>query len=172
MYDIVVIGSGPAGLSAAITAKMRNKSVAVVSNNRTDSGLYKAAKVDNYPGFPAVSGAELLNKFSMHAAGIGAEMIRGRVTSVLPMGNQFGVSYGAEMVRQALVIATGVVRSSVFPGEALLGSGVSYCHLRQDIPGQKVCVSLTPEAEEEAFLGSIGCEVVRLTTKNRHKRGT
>jgi len=57
MYDIVVIGSGPAGLSAAITAKMRNKSVAVVSNNRTDSGLYKAAKVDNYPGFPAVSGA-------------------------------------------------------------------------------------------------------------------
>ncbi|HHT16761.1 MAG TPA: NAD(P)/FAD-dependent oxidoreductase [Papillibacter sp.] len=171
MYDIVVIGSGPAGLSAAITAKMRNKSVAVVSNNRTDSGLYKAAKVDNYPGFPAVSGAELLNKFSMHAAGIGAEMIRGRVTSVLPMGNQFGVSYGAEMVSaKALVIATGVVQSSVFPGEeALLGSGVSYCATCDGMlyRGKKVCVvSLTPEAEEEAaFLESIGCEVVRLTTK-------
>ena len=172
MYDIVVIGSGPAGLSAAITAKMRNKSVAVISSIRTDSGLYKAAKVDNYPGFPAVSGAELLNKFSMHAAGIGAEIIRGRVTSILPMGEEFGVSYGSEMVTaKAIVLATGIVQTSVFPGEEdLLGSGVSYCATCDGMlyRGKKVCVvCLAPDAEEEAaFLESIGCDVVRLTTKN------
>lgn len=172
VYDIVVIGSGPAGLSAAITARMRSKSVAVISNLRTGSGLYKAPKVDNYPGFPAISGAELLNKFSLHAAGTGAEIIQGRVTSILPMGEQFGVSYGSEIAAaKAVILATGVVQTSLFPGEeALLGSGVSYCATCDGMlyRGKKVCVvCLSPDAEEEAaFLESIGCEVVRLTTKN------
>ena len=171
MYDIVVIGSGPAGLSAAITGRMRGKSVAVVSNDRTATGLYKAAKIDNYPGMPAVSGAELLGKMTMHAAGIGAELIRGRVTAVLPMGQEFSVSYGSEMLSgRALILATGVAPASTFPGEErLLGSGVSYCATCDGMlyRGKKVCVVChSPDAEEEAaFLESIGCEVVRLTTR-------
>ena len=50
MYDIAIIGGGPAGLSAAITAKQRGKNAAVISNDRKHSGLYKASEIGNYPG--------------------------------------------------------------------------------------------------------------------------
>ncbi|NLA87389.1 MAG: NAD(P)/FAD-dependent oxidoreductase, partial [Clostridiales bacterium] len=67
MYDIIIIGNGPAGFSAAITARMREKSVAVISNSSTESGLYKAAEIGNYPGLPGLSGAELSDKMRSHA---------------------------------------------------------------------------------------------------------
>lgn len=172
MFDILIVGSGPAGLSAAITARMREKSVAVISNNRTDSGLYKAVEIGNYPGLPGISGAELSGKFTMHAQGMGAELILGRVTTILPMGKEITVSYGSEIAStKSLILATGIIQTSVFPGETeLLGSGVSYCATCDGMlfKGKKVCVvCLSPDAEQEAdFLESIGCLVTRLKTKN------
>ena len=59
-YDIIVIGSGPAGLSAALTARARNKTVLVVGNRWQDSPLARAERVDNYLGLPSQSGADLL----------------------------------------------------------------------------------------------------------------
>lgn len=171
MYDVIIIGSGPAGLSAAITARMRGKSVVVISNSSADSGLAKAVEVGNYPGLPGISGAELSGKMLMHAVGMGAEHITGRVTTILPMGKEIGVGYGSEIVSgKTLILATGVVQSAVFPGEAeLLGRGVSYCATCDGMlyRGKKVCVvCLSPDADEEAdFLASIGCEVTRLKTK-------
>lgn len=172
MFDILIVGSGPAGLSAAITARMREKSVAVISNNRTDSGLYKAVEIGNYPGLPGISGPELSGKMAMHAQGMGAELMTGRLTSILPAGKEINVSYGSEIVTaKSLVLATGVVQTSLFPGETkLLGSGVSYCATCDGMlfKGKKVCVvCLSPDAEQEAdFLESIGCQVTRLKTKN------
>jgi thioredoxin reductase (NADPH) len=172
MFDIVIVGSGPAGLSAAITARMREKSVVVISNSRTDSGLAKAQEVGNYPGLPGISGAELSGKMLMHATGMGAELITGRVTTILPMGKEISVGYGAEIVTaKSLILATGVIQTSVFPGEAaLLGSGVSYCATCDGMlyRGKKVCVvCLSPDADEEAdFLATIGCDVTKLKTKN------
>ncbi len=171
MYDIVIVGGGPAGLSAAITARMRGKTVAVISNNRTESGLYKAVEIGNYPGLPGISGAELSSKLSMHAAGMGAELIGGRVTSILPVGKEITVGYGSEILTaKSLILAIGIVQASVFPGEAeLLGRGVSYCATCDGMlyKGKKVVVvALSPEAEEEAeFLTSIGCEVTTVKTK-------
>ena len=171
MHDIIVVGGGPAGLSAAITARMRGKNVIVISNNRTESGLYKATEIGNYPGLPGISGPELSGKMAMHASGMGAEVITGRVTTILPMGKEIAVSYGAEMLTgKSLILATGVVQTSVFPGEAaLLGNGVSYCATCDGMlyRGKKVCVvCLSPDADEEAdFLESIGCDVTRLKTK-------
>lgn len=172
MHDIIVVGGGPAGLSAAITARMRNKSVLVISNSSAESGLAKAQEVGNYPGLPGLSGAELSAKMLMHAEGVGAEHVIGRVTTILPMGKEINVSYGSEIAAaRSLILATGVVQSSVFPGEKeLLGSGVSYCATCDGMffRGKKVCVvCLSHDADEEAdFLESIGCEVTRLKTKN------
>lgn len=178
MYDIIVIGGGPAGLSAAITARMRGKHVAVISNDRTQSGLYKAAEVGNYPGLPGISGADLSEKLVAHAADMGAELISGRVTTILPIGQDINVSYGSEFLSgKSLILTTGIVQASVFPGEAeLLGKGVSYCATCDGMLYRKknVCViCLSPDADEEAdFLESIGCIVTRLKTRKIVINGT
>ena len=172
MHDIIIIGSGPAGLSAAITARIRGKSVLVISNDRTKTGLYKAKLVENYPGLPAITGAELSDKLFDHAAGMGAEIIDGRVSTILNSGDTFHVGHGMEIeASKCLILATGVIQSSEFPGEQkLLGRGVSYCATCDGMlyRGKHVCVvCLSDEAEAEAdFLASIGC-IVTKTKSNK-----
>ena len=63
MYDIAVIGGGPAGLSAAVQARARGKSVLVVSGDRRDNALYKTPQIDNYLGFWGITGQDLLDRF-------------------------------------------------------------------------------------------------------------
>ena len=172
MVDIIVIGGGPAGLSAAITARQRNHSVTVVSNDKAKSGLYKAKIVDNYPGFPGISGADLLDKLAAHAESAGANLITGQVNTILPAGKAFNVGYGVDIATSSsIILATGITQSSLFPGEEhLLGSGVSYCATCDGMlyRGKRVCaVCLTDESIKEAdFLASIGCDVVRVNTRN------
>jgi len=171
MFDIIIVGGGPAGLSAAITARQRDKSAAVISNDSTKSGLYRAKEIGNYPGFPQITGAELLQRLTDHASGVGATLITGRVNTILPIGDTFNVGYGTEiLIAKSLVLATGVLQTSLFPGEAeLLGKGVSYCATCDGMlfRGKRICVvCLTPDAEEEAeYLESIGCDVIRVRTK-------
>ena len=172
MYDIIVIGGGPAGLSAAINGRQKGRSVAVVSNDSSQSGLYKALEVWNYPGFPKITGRALIKKLADHAVAAGAELITGRVSVVMPMGTEFSIGYGTEILSaKSLIIATGVAQTSLFPGEAeYLGRGVSYCTTCDGMlfRGKRVCaVCHAPEAEEEAaYLESIGCEVIRVKTKD------
>lgn len=127
-YDIIVIGSGPAGLSAALTARARNKTVLVVGNRWQDSPLARAERVDNYLGLPNQSGADLLETFHAHAKEAGVACLEGRALSALPW-NGFQVSVGSQVLSAgALILAPGVVRQKKFPGEAeYLGRGVSYC---------------------------------------------
>jgi len=173
MYDIIIVGSGPAGLSAAITARQRDKTVAVISNKRSESGLYKAIEIPNYPGLPGISGPELSSKMLAHALGMGAELIagQGQVNAILPLDGVFHVGYGANnATSKSIILATGVAQTSLFPGEAeLLGNGVSYCATCDGMlfRGKRVCViCLAPGADEEAeYLSSIGCDVIRLRTK-------
>ena len=79
MYDIAVIGGGPAGLSAAVNARARNKSVLVVTNDYRESPLYKAERVDNYLGMPGRTGPELLEAYHSHAEAMGAVFRAGRL---------------------------------------------------------------------------------------------
>ena len=127
-YDIIVIGSGPAGLSAARTARARNKTVLVVGNRWQDSPLARAERVDNYLGLPQQSGVDLLETFHAHAKEAGVACLEGRALSALPW-NGFQVSVGSQVLSAgALILAPGVVRQKKFPGEAeYLGRGVSYC---------------------------------------------
>ncbi|MDR0491467.1 MAG: FAD-dependent oxidoreductase [Oscillospiraceae bacterium] len=172
MFDIVIVGGGPAGLSAAITARQRGKDVAVVSNDRSHSGLYKAREIGNYPGLPGISGRELSDRLTGHAESAGARLVAGQVNAILRSGDVFQVGYGTEILTsKCVILATGVAQASLFPGEeAFLGRGVSYCATCDGMlfRNKRVCVvCLSPEAGKEAdFLESIGCEVFRIGTKD------
>ena len=119
MYDIAVIGGGPAGLSAAVQARVRNKSVLVISGDGRDNPLYKTPRIENYLGFTQVSGKELLDRFRAHADEMGVARKEGRALNIMPMGDTFYLSIGSEMEQAcAIVLATGVVWANKYPGEA------------------------------------------------------
>lgn len=129
MYDIAIIGGGPAGLSAALTARARGKSVALFTNDPKNSPLWKAEKVDNYLGMPGASGPDMLTQMTDQTVATGAEIKRAKVANVIDAGESYYLNTGAEFFEaKAVIIASGVVSSARFAGEeALLGSGVSYC---------------------------------------------
>ena len=163
--DILVIGGGPAGLSAAVNARARDRSVLVVSNPLEENPLWPAERVDNYPGLPGVSGAELLQTLRRHAERSGAEFLTGRVLSSVRMPDAWYVSVGTDMYNaKAVVLAAGVARGKKFPGEAeFLGRGVSYCATCDGMlyRGRRAVVTgnASDLAEEAAFLSRIGVQV-------------
>ena len=164
-YDVIVIGGGPAGLSAAVNVRARGRSVLVISNPMEENPLWKAELVDNYLGLPGLSGAELLERFRAHAEQAGAEFRTGRVLNALAVGDDWYVSIGADVESaKAVVLAAGVARARKFPGEAeFLGKGVSYCAtcdgmLYRNRPVAVLGYSANAPQEAE-FLRSIGCTV-------------
>lgn len=164
MYDIAVIGAGPAGYSAAINARKREKSVIVIGQNT--GWLVRAESIENYPGMPGVSGREMLEKMAAQAKNMGAELRAGVVHSVIDMGESFALSLGADFVEaRKIILATGAKQPRLLPGEErLLGRGVSYCGTCDGMlyRGKKVAVvGAGPEAVPEAnFLAGLCREVV------------
>ena len=165
IFDLIIIGAGPAGVSAALTARHRGKTALIVTTAPEDSPLYKAEHVDNYPGFHNATGPELVEAFIRHALDSGVKLMRGRALAVADLGGVFGVSVGSEFVQgRSVVLAGGLTRAKPFPGEAeYLGRGVSYCATCDGMlyRGKRVAVvGLSADAPEEAeYLRSIGCEV-------------
>ena len=164
-YDLLIVGAGPAGLTAAIHARARDKSVLVISNEPTASPLCRAPAMANYPGLPGVTGAELLERLARQAKELGAQFRQGRALSVMPMGKSVMVSVENDAVEgRAVILAPGVSRAAPLKGEAeLLGRGVSYCATCDGMfyRGKSVvCAGDAPNFEEEVgFLRSIGCRV-------------
>lgn len=153
--DIAIIGTGPAGVSAAITAKVRNKSVLLIGSRELSEKMSKAHQILNYPGLPEVSGADLVAGYKKQLAGLGIEVTEKRVNAVYAMGDYFGIQASGEILEASTVIlATGIVMGKPFPGEnELLGSGVSYCATcdAQFFRGKEVAViGCGREAEQEA----------------------
>lgn len=171
MYDLLIIGGGPAGLSAAMTARNRNLSVCVICGGAADSALHKAGHVTNYPGVPDVSGPALLETMTQQARDLGADILRERALSAMPMGKTFGVSAGKEFAEgRALLLATGIAQRGTFPGETdYLGRGVSYCATCDGMlyRGKPVAVvGRSGDAPREAaYLKSLGCQVVYVAPK-------
>ena len=164
-YDVIVIGGGPAGLSAAVNVRARGRSVLVVSNPLEENPLWKAERVDNYLGLPALSGAEMLRRFRAHAEQSGAVFKEGRVLNAMAMGTDWYVSIGSDVESaKAIVLAAGVARAKKYPGEAeYLGRGVSYCATCDGMLYRSrpvAVVGFADSAKKEAeFLTSIGCAV-------------
>lgn len=164
-YDIMILGSGPAGLAAAVAARGRDKGVLVIGNRWQDSPLAKAERVDNYLGLPSRTGLEMLEAFHRHAQALGVEFVVGRALSLLAW-NGFSLTVGSQVYQgRALILAPGVVRSAKYPGEeTYLGRGVSYCATCDGMLYRNrpvAVVGLAPDAPQEAnYLHSLGCQVV------------
>ena len=88
-YDCIVIGGGPAGLSAALTLRARNLSVAVVANDPKENPLWKSERVANYPGMENATGAQILTAMRAQAEACGAEFVPARALSAMDMGEGF-----------------------------------------------------------------------------------
>ena len=165
-YDLLVVGGGPAGLTAAIHARARDKSVLVISNDPTASPLCRAPRMANYPGLPNVTGLELVERLVAQAKELGAQFKQGRALSVMPMGTSVMVSVENDAVEGgAVILAPGVSRAAPLKGETeLLGRGVSYCATCDGMLYRNKAVTvvgLSPDAPQEAnYLQSLGCQVV------------
>ena len=160
-FDIAVIGTGPAGISAAITAKIRNKNVLLLGSRELSPKISKAHRIDNYTGLPAVSGAELAERLRAHLDNVGVEITDKQVGAVYTMGDYFALQCGEEMLEAtAVIVATGIVQAKPLDGEdSLLGRGVSYCATcdARLYKGKAVAVLgySADSAEESEFLSEI-----------------
>lgn len=132
IYDTIIIGSGPAGLAAAIYGSRAKLNMLVIEKNYMSGGqINDTYEVDNYPGLPGISGMELGETFRNHAQKLGANFVRAKVLDIQPDGE------GAWFVRckketyhtKTVILATGAShRKLLVPGEdELVGMGVSYC---------------------------------------------
>lgn len=166
VYDVLILGTGPAGLSAAIQCAARGKTALVIGNPPQNSPLAKAEQVDNYLGLPRTSGKTMLEAFYAHAANTdGVTILEGRALNAMTMNGIFYISVGNDVYQgRAVILASGVSRARPYPGEAeLLGKGVSYCatcdgmlYRGRDV----VVIGLARDAHEEAaMLANIGCKV-------------
>ncbi|ABZ82988.1 thioredoxin reductase [Heliomicrobium modesticaldum Ice1] len=128
-YDSVVIGCGPAGLSAALNLHIRNKAFILLGTKQCSHRLAKAERIDNYLGLPEISGKELMDRYLHHVSSRGIELREERVTAVYPGDGAFAVVTGkGQYTARSLIVATGVHIEKVLPGEnEFLGRGVSYC---------------------------------------------
>ncbi len=167
--DIAIVGCGPAGLSAAINATIRNKSIALLGGETCSHKMAVTPRVDNYLGFTEIKGNDLRQQFILHAQQMGITIENTRVDVIYPMG-ELGftiVTKAGELTAKAVVLALGVTAANYLPNEQkFLGRGVSYC-ATCDGPlyrGRSVAiVAYTKEAEEEArYLAGIAGEVTYL----------
>ena len=118
-YDIAIIGTGPAGLEAAITGTIRNKKVLLVGSKDLSMKLTKAHEIQNYLGFPAVKGEDLAKAFQKHLDQLGIGITEERISAVYAMGDYYAMQAGEQMLEATTVIlATGVVQGKPLPGEA------------------------------------------------------
>lgn len=166
-YDIAIIGTGPAGISAAITATIRNKKIILFGSRELSDKIRKAHLIQNYLGFPECSGEDLCNAFAAHLEKMGIEITEEKINAVYPMGETFALQTMRNEMHQArsVILACGMVQGKLLPGEEeLVGRGVSYC-ATCDAPlyrGRSVAViGYSPEAEEEVnFLSEVASEVL------------
>ena len=154
-YDIAIVGSGPAGLSAALNAKIRNKKFIIFGNKELSHKLSKAPKINNYLGFYGVTGAQVRDKFLEHIDNMGIEITEERVNNIYAMGDYFALMVNEKMYEATTVIlATGMEYTKPIKGEEqLLGKGVGYC-ATCDAPLYRdkvvTVIGYNKEAEEEA----------------------
>ena len=131
MYDIIVVGGGPAGLTAAVYALRAGKTVLVLEKNSFGGQIAFSPKVENIPGFREISGAEFADKMVEQAMGLGADVELEKVTAVEKDGDIFRVTTeeGATFEAGAVILAVGVKHRTLgLPGEEdLIGNGISFC---------------------------------------------
>lgn len=178
MYDIIIIGSGPAGLSAAIYAQRACLDTIVIEKNGISGGqVLNTWEVDNYPGFPGVTGFELSRQFREHANKLGARVVQDEVVQVELSGNVKKVVCEEETYEaRCVILASGAHhRTLEVPGEKeFRGAGVSYCATCDGafFRGRTVAVVGGGDAalEDAIFLARM-CEKVYIVHRRDKLRG-
>ena len=132
MYDLIIIGAGPAGLSAAVYAARAELKFLVLEKEMMSGGqIINTYEVDNYPGLFHMGGFDLAMKLREHADSLGASFVTGEVERIetIPTGKKVCCKDGAEYETKTVIVSGGAKhRKLLVPGEdKLSGSGVSYC---------------------------------------------
>jgi len=152
LYDVVIIGGGPAGLSAAQYAARSNLRTIVLDKSPSAGALAFTSRIENYPGLPApVSGKELLDIFRKQAIGFGAEYVETQVVGVkLEDEAKEVITMDRTYKGKSLIIATGAMgRKPGIKGEKeFLGKGVSYCAICDAAFYKNMTVSVVGDSEE------------------------
>ncbi len=130
MYDVIIIGSGPAGMTAAVYTSRKRLDVLIISENVGGQAMY-SSEIDNYLGYKYITGEELVEKFSEHINSFGIKQEFAQVTSLRVEDGIFtvGACNGGEFKAKSVIIASGKTpRMLGVPGEKeYLGKGVAYC---------------------------------------------
>jgi len=130
MHDLIIIGGGPAGLTAAIYARRAGLDVLLLERLFEGGQLANIHSADNYPGFSDINGYDLIEKFTSHAHKYDYETVSAEVTGITADGNAFTVTTdGGVYEARSVIIATGASPAKLnAPGEEeFTGKGVSYC---------------------------------------------
>lgn len=165
LFDIVIIGCGPAGLSAAVNCKIRNKNILLLGVELCSPKLHKSPFIFNYLGFSKITGEDLRQAFLKHVEDAGIVLNKTKADAVYTMDNEFNIMCGETIYRsKAVIVAGGINYGTSIKGEVeYLGKGVGYC-ATCDAPlykGKTVAIiGYTSEGEEEANFLSQVCRKV------------
>ena len=168
MHDIIIVGGGPAGLTAAVYGLRAGKTVLVIEKAGFGGQIAFSPKVENIPGTKTISGSEFADKLTEQAMALGADVELENVTEIIP-GETFTVrtEEGGEYLGKAVILALGVKHRTLgLPGEEdLIGNGISFCavcdgafYTGQDV----VMVGGGNSAMQEALLLSEVCRKVTI----------
>src|SRR5699024_5462455 len=130
MYDVVIIGAGPAGMTAAVYASRANLKTVMVERGMPGGQMTDTELVENFPGFESILGPDLSNKMFEHAKKFGAEYAYGDVQDVIDHGNYKTVVMSSKEINtKSIIITTGAQykKLGIEGEESLTGRGVSYC---------------------------------------------
>jgi thioredoxin reductase (NADPH) len=127
MYDIAIIGKGPAGISAAINTFARNKRTIIFGGD--SKKVLLSSSIPNYPGFPNIKGTDLMNKLNEHLKATDVTISNKMVLTVYSMGDYFAIQAETDMIEaKSVILTTGVdFKKSIEGEDTFLGMGVSYC---------------------------------------------
>ena len=163
IVDIAIAGAGPAGISAALNAKIRKKSFYLFGNKALSNKVERSAQILNYPGLPDVSGTQLNEAYQKQLKEMDIKVTQGRISMIYKMKDYFSLLVDNQEYRaRTVILATGVETVKALEGERdMTGRGVSYCAtcdggLYRGRTIGVVCESAEMEHEAEFLLGLAG----------------